>query len=185
MPNAEPRPGRRILMRPKHFLLPALAVAATAVPLALSNAPAQAAAGSKDTTIMVTSDSTWGKFLAVSGGWTVYRFTSDKTGKSTCFGACAKAWPPVLLAKGQKAPVGDKVGHLGTLRRPNGSLQVTYEGIPLYRFAGDVKSGEVSGNGKDNFGTWWVVNPARPLAVPKPRTGGVTTTTAPGGGISY
>jgi predicted lipoprotein with Yx(FWY)xxD motif len=186
MANARARAGRRTTMRPKHLLLPAVAVAAGAVvPVALANAPAQAASGAKQTTIDVASNATWGKFLAMDGGWTVYRLTKDKTDKSTCFGGCLKVWPPVLLAKGQTKPRGDGVGHLGTLRRPNGTLQVTYEGIPLYLFVGDVKVGEVTGNGKDKFGTWWVVNPAHPMAVPKPNTGGVTTTTAPGGGVSY
>lgn len=175
--------ARRPLKRSLAVLVGATALTAI-TPLVLSSGDASAAR-SAVTTIMVEKNSTWGKILALSGGWTVYRYAKDKTDHSACTGACAKVWPPVLLTAGQSKPMGKGVGHLGSLKRSDGKLQVTYEGIPLYRFVGDVKKGEVSGNGKDKFGSWWSVNPAHPLAVPVPHTGGVTTTTAPGGGVSY
>jgi predicted lipoprotein with Yx(FWY)xxD motif len=174
------RPLKRLLV----LLVGATALAA-GTPLVLSSGDASAARSAAVTTVVVEKNSTWGQILALSGGWTVYRYTKDKTGQSKCAGTCTKVWPPVLLAAGQSKPVGDGVGHLGSLKRADGKLQVTYEGIPLYRFVGDVKKGEVSGNGKDKFGSWWTVNPSHPLAVPVDHNGGVTTTTAPGGGISY
>jgi predicted lipoprotein with Yx(FWY)xxD motif len=159
-------------------------------PTALAAAPAVAARAPKvsaPTTIIVEKTNLWGPVLALSGGWTVYRLTSDPVDKSTCSGRCAEYWPPVVLARDQKSPVGQGVGHLGTITRPGGALQVTYEGIPLYRFVGDTKAGQVNGNVKNVFGQWWVVNPARPRSVPVERAGrgGTTTTTSPFGGVAY
>ena len=134
------------------------------------------------TEITVEKNATWGSILSLSNGDTVYRLTKDSKNKSTCTGACATAWPPVVLASGQKSPLGKGVTRLGTITRANGTRQVTYEGIPLYRYAGDKKSGEVNGNLKDTWGQWWVVNPSDPTATP--HRNGSTSTTAPGG-VAY
>jgi len=142
---------------------------------------------SSPTTIMVEKNRTWGPILALSSGWTVYRFVPDGTGKSTCYGKCAQVWPPVLLGMGQKEPMGEEgVAHLGAITRTNGTRQVTYEGIPLYLFIGDKKPGQVTGNIKDSFGQWWTVNPAHPMATPKASgSGSSTTTTLPSSGVAY
>lgn len=146
---------------------------------------ARKAAASGLTTVVVERSQSWGQILALSGNWTVYRLTSDRKDDTTCTGGCTKVWPPVLLAHGQAKPMGVGLGHLGALKRPDGSSQVTYEGVPLYRFVGDIRAGQVTGNGKDKFGQWWVVDPSNPTSVPKSTIGGAPTTTAPGGGISY
>ncbi|HTW10149.1 MAG TPA: hypothetical protein VME46_21785 [Acidimicrobiales bacterium] len=159
-------------------------LAATAGAVALSGAPASASRSGEragPTTIVVAKTS-WGPILALSTGWTVYRFVKDSDNHSTCFGACAKAWPPVLLAPGQRQPIGKGVEHLGSISRPGGQHEVTYQGIPLYLFVGDKKPGQVTGNIKDKFGQWWVVNPAHPMAVPHSST---PTTTSGGGGVAY
>jgi predicted lipoprotein with Yx(FWY)xxD motif len=93
-------------------------------------------------------------------------------------------WVPVVLAAGQKAPVGDGVSHLGSFTRSAGVRQVTYEGIPLYTFIGDKKAGQVTGNVKDTWGQWWSINPSSPKTPPKKKGSSTTTTTAPGG-IAY
>jgi predicted lipoprotein with Yx(FWY)xxD motif len=136
---------------------------------------------------MVEKTKSWGPVLALSGGWTVYRLTRDPMDKSTCSGRCARYWPPVVLAPGQRSPFGHGLGHLGAISRPGGARQVTYEGIPLYRFAGDSEPGQVNGNVKDAFGQWWVVDPANPRSVPEHDAGGAptTSTTFPSGGVAY
>jgi predicted lipoprotein with Yx(FWY)xxD motif len=133
----------------------------------LAAVPATAGARARPTTIMVVHNKTWGSLLALGNGDTVYRFVPDSKNHSTCSGACAKVWPPVELAAGTKAPVGKGVKGLGTIRRAGGVEQVTYRGLPLYRFVGDKKPFQVTGNVKDRFGQWWTVNPAKPTAIPK------------------
>jgi len=143
-------------------------------------------ASSSPTTIAVAQNKTWGATLTLKNGDTVYRLTKDPKNKSVCTGKCATIWLPVLLATGQKTPVGSGVSHLGSFTRANGTHQVTYEGIPLYTFTGDKKAGQVTGNVKDTWGQWWSINPASPTTPPKKKGGGgSTTTTTSGGGIAY
>ncbi|MGD0056053.1 MAG: hypothetical protein ABSC34_11535 [Acidimicrobiales bacterium] len=144
-------------------------------------------ASSSPTTITVSQNKTWGPTLTLKDGFTLYRLKSDGTDKTTCTAKCATVWLPVLLAKGQKTPVGDGVSKLGSFSRPGGGLQVTYEGIPLYRFFKDKKAGQVTGNIKDTWGQWWSINPADPLKAPKKIGGstGTTTTTVGAGGGAY
>jgi predicted lipoprotein with Yx(FWY)xxD motif len=100
-----------------------------------------------------------GKVLVAANGRTLYLFTADK-GKSTCYGQCAGFWPPLLAAK-PTVGAGLKTSKLGTTKRRNGKLQVTYAGHPLYFFAQDKKAGQIKGQGFVHFGgTWWVVSPA-------------------------
>jgi predicted lipoprotein with Yx(FWY)xxD motif len=133
--------------------------------------PAAAQTASKSgnqTVVTVTNSATWGPILTLSNKDTLYRLTADSTNKSVCSGACLVAWPAVVLASGQTNPVGRGVTGLGTIRRSDGKLQVTYQGIPLYLFVGDHAPGQVNGNIKDTWGQWWVVNPAHPTATPQP-----------------
>ena len=146
-----------------------------------------AGASTSGTVVTVTQNKTWGPILTLGNGDTLYRFTPDPKNMSVCTGACARAWPPVLLAKGQKKPIGDGVRGLGTITRANGARQVTYEGLPLYLYIGDHRAGQVNGNIKDAFGQWWTVNPAYPTAVPKARSssGSSTTGASAGSSVAY
>jgi predicted lipoprotein with Yx(FWY)xxD motif len=141
----------------------------TALPLA-------SGAAASPTTIKVSQNKTWGPTLTLKDGDTLYRLTKDPKNTSECTGKCATVWLPVLLASGQATPVGVDVSHLGSFTRANGTKQVTYEGIPLYRFIGDKKAGEVTGNIKDTWGQWWSINPKSPLTPPKKKSTGTTTT---------
>jgi predicted lipoprotein with Yx(FWY)xxD motif len=97
-----------------------------------------------------------GEVLANSEGRTLYAFSGDTPKESTCEGACAKAWPPLLVAKGEPQPSnGTSAARLGTIERADGSRQVTYAGHPLYSFGGDRKPGEASGQGMSAFGGTW------------------------------
>jgi predicted lipoprotein with Yx(FWY)xxD motif len=107
--------------------------------------------------VKVASNANLGKILVTTSGMTLYRYTLDKAGKVACTGKCAVAWPPLLLPSGVTTPTGGPgVTGLGTVKDPDGKLQVTDHGEPLYRFVGDKKAGNTNGQGLG--GTWFVVS---------------------------
>jgi predicted lipoprotein with Yx(FWY)xxD motif len=109
-----------------------------------------------------------GKVLAGANGKTVYLLTGDKGSKSTCYGQCAGVWPPLIATK-PTAGTGLSASKLGTTKRKDGKLQVTYGGHPLYYFAPDKKAGDVNGQGVVHFGgTWWVVSAVGKKITSKP-----------------
>ncbi|HWD96523.1 MAG TPA: hypothetical protein VG246_08900 [Acidimicrobiales bacterium] len=164
----------------------AVVAVATGLALLATAALTGTAGAATSTSITVSQNKTWGATLTLKGGNTVYRLTKDSNDKSVCTGKCATIWVPVVLAAGQKAPVGVGVSHLGSFTRSPGVRQVTYEGIPLYTFVGDKKPGQVTGNIKDTWGQWWSMNPSNPRTPPKKKgSGGSTTTTTAPGGIAY
>lgn len=93
--------------------------------------------------------------LVGAGGRTLYLFEGDQSGKPTCSGACATAWPPCLATTAPTAGSGINRALLGTIRRPDGTTQVTYNGHPLYYFQGDMASGTHHGEGVKAFGAAW------------------------------
>jgi predicted lipoprotein with Yx(FWY)xxD motif len=127
--------------------------------LALRPAPGDAAAAKG--TVVSTASTSLGRILADSRGRTLYLFEKDRNGKSVCAGKCATFWPPLIAAGKTRATSGAKPSLLGTTRRADGRLQVTYKRHPLYRFAKDTRKGQTKGEGVDAFGAeWYVVSPA-------------------------
>jgi predicted lipoprotein with Yx(FWY)xxD motif len=112
-------------------------------------------AGGGSGTIRVSDNSSLGKLLVDSKGRTVYLFQKDTGAMSTCSGACASEWPPVTT--GGKPTAGDGVtaSMLATTMRSDGSRQVTYNGHPLYLYAGDQNPGDTAGQGLNFFGGLW------------------------------
>jgi predicted lipoprotein with Yx(FWY)xxD motif len=105
-------------------------------------------------TLASATDASAGDFLTGLDGLALYVFTQDDGSTSTCYEACATAWPPLL------APVtaGEGVtGALGTTDRTDGTVQVTYDGAPLYYFAGDTTAGQVNGEGFNDV--WFLAKP--------------------------
>jgi predicted lipoprotein with Yx(FWY)xxD motif len=101
-----------------------------------------------------------GTFLVDSSGRAVYLFEADKSDTSTCNGACAAAWPPLTTTGAPTAGDGVKANLLGTSKRDDGKMEVTYNGHPLYYFANDSAPGDIKGQGVDAFGAeWYVVSP--------------------------
>jgi predicted lipoprotein with Yx(FWY)xxD motif len=102
-----------------------------------------------------------GRILVDSKGITLYDFVKDKGTTSACYGACAALWPP-LISKGKPiAGTGVRASLLGTTKRKDGKLEVTYNGHPLYYFVTDHKPGQTTGQGVNQFGgPWWVLSPA-------------------------
>lgn len=110
---------------------------------------------------IVVKDSEFGSVLFDANGQVVYIFENDRPNRSACTSAdCVEAWPPVLTRKPPTAGAGVHAGRLGTIRRSDGKLQVTYNGRPLYFYEhegpGEIRCHNVSLHG----GLWWVVTPA-------------------------
>jgi len=124
-----------------------LVVLAGLLTVAALGAPAASAGGA-----VSAHPSRFGTILFDGRGFVLYAFTHDTKGKSTCTGACAKAWPPYLV-KGA-APKGKL---LGTTRRAEGTTQVTYAGRPLYYYVGDRKPGQILCQNVSEFGGLWLV----------------------------
>jgi predicted lipoprotein with Yx(FWY)xxD motif len=95
--------------------------------------------------------------LVGSNGRTLYLFQGDKNGTSACTGACAAAWPPDIVTGTPQAGSGAHQSLLGTITRPDGTMQVTYNGHPLYYFSADASSGAAHGQGAKAFGAEWYV----------------------------
>jgi predicted lipoprotein with Yx(FWY)xxD motif len=105
---------------------------------------------------LAASTTDLGTFITGVDGRTAYYFTVDSSpGMSLCEDGCLDAWPPVTLAEGAAVAAGDGVpGVLGIISATNGSPQVTYDGRPLYYFAGDQAAGDTNGQGVN--AVWFV-----------------------------
>jgi predicted lipoprotein with Yx(FWY)xxD motif len=103
-----------------------------------------------------------GVILTDGQGFTLYAFEADRDTTSLCTGACAAAWPPVIIsAPGVTVAGGAERSLVGAITRAGGARQVTYAGHPLYRYAGDIIPGSITGQGSDAFGARWdVLTPA-------------------------
>jgi predicted lipoprotein with Yx(FWY)xxD motif len=99
-----------------------------------------------------------GAYLVDATGRTLYLFNTDKGTTSSCYTKCAANWPALVTGGSPQASAGATASMLGTTPRTDGSMQVTYNGHPLYRFGGDSAAGDTNGQGK--AGTWWLVAPA-------------------------
>ena len=113
---------------------------------------------------VVARSSTYGHILFDGRGFVLYAFTHDRHGRSTCSGACAKAWPPYLVRQKPSIGSGAKTSLVGVVRRSNGRLQATYAGHPLYYYVGDRKPGQILCQGVSEFGGFWRV--IRPSGTP-------------------
>ncbi len=149
-------------------------VAGVAVVLAvLAMTAATALAATAPSQVKTRKTSALGTILVDSKGKTLYLFEKDKSGKSSCSGACATNWPPYLTTGKPKAGPGAKASMLGTTKRSDGKLQVTYNHHPLYWFKFDKKAGQTSGEKLHAFGAdWYVVSPKGVKVEPKDDNGG-------------
>jgi predicted lipoprotein with Yx(FWY)xxD motif len=118
-----------------------------------------------------------GSVLAGPNGRTLYYFTTDSSTSTSCTGQCAVVWPPLVVPAGAQPALASGVsGTLGTVMRPDGSTQVTYNGHLVYYYQGDTAAGQDKGQGVD--GTWFVLTTSGSSAA----AGSTTTTTSGGGG---
>jgi predicted lipoprotein with Yx(FWY)xxD motif len=156
----------------------------SSAPAAGSGSSAAGGGGGGVSTVVKTVSSSAGKVLANSKGFTLYTFAADKGSTSTCYGQCAKFWPPLMgpvtVASGAKVS-----GKFGVTTRKDGSKQVTYNGKPLYTFLGDKNPGDVTGNGKNVDGGVWNVVTASGAAAPAPAASSSSSSGGGSGGYGY
>lgn len=103
--------------------------------------------------------SRYGTVLADGRGQAFYVFDRERTRKSECYGACAKAWPPVLATGRPAAGKGARASLIGTTRRRDGRRQVTYRGRPLYYYVADAPGRILCQNVREFGGLWLVIRP--------------------------
>jgi predicted lipoprotein with Yx(FWY)xxD motif len=133
--------------------------AATASRSPLTSTPTAKRSSAASATVGVAT-SGLGAILVDSRGRTLYLWRADTGAKSTCSGACAAAWPPLLTTGAPTAGRGAKASLLGTTKRSDGAEQVTYNQHPLYLFTGDTAPGQTTGQGSTGFGApWYVLSP--------------------------
>ena len=130
------------------LMVAALALAATVL-------TAAAVADNKGGAVVKIGPSKLGRILVDSHGKTLYLWAHDKGSRSTCYGQCAAYWPPLTTAGRPIARSGARSELLGTTRRADGRMQVTYNHHPLYYFAGDKRAGQTAGEGLTGFGGRW------------------------------
>ena len=143
--------------------------------------------------VEVASNPTLGSILVDAEGQALYVFQKDSGGKSSCSGSCAKVWPPEVTTSSPKAGSGASASKLGTVKRSDGTMQVTYSGHPLYTYTADTSPGQVNGNGVNSYGgVWNAVQPSgskAPAGTSSSGGGGASkesgTGTSSGGGYGY
>jgi predicted lipoprotein with Yx(FWY)xxD motif len=155
---------------------------------------AQTSTGSSSAVVVKTASNSLGTILVNSQGMTLYHLSGEQNGKFICTSsACVGVWHP-LIAPSSGAPSGEGVP-LGTVKRPEGTMQVTYKGTPLYTFTGDQQAGETKGQGIKDVGTWSAVTTGSSSTAPgsssAPATGAASTgssseeSSSGGGGGGY
>jgi predicted lipoprotein with Yx(FWY)xxD motif len=151
----------------------AAAVALSAVTVAGCGGGGQATAATANpktatggaATIGLANNGSLGKILVDAQGHTLYLFQADSTDKSTCFGACAVAWPPLRVSGKPAVGTGLTASKVGTITRSDGKPQVTYNGHPVYLYQADQQAGQTSGQGINAFGGGWFVMSAAGNAI--------------------
>jgi predicted lipoprotein with Yx(FWY)xxD motif len=146
------------------LLLAAIAVIAVAGAAGGGSSSSQSAAPSGDAVVGV-ADRGLGRVLVDGRGRTLYLWRADTTSRSACSGACARTWPPETTAASARPGAGVQPGLVGLVRRGDGTLQLTYAGHPLYRFAGDRAPGQANGQEAEAFGATWLVVTPRGTAI--------------------
>ena len=109
-------------------------------------------------TIATIEDEELGEILIGPNGMTLYLFTNDTDGESVCYDNCAVSWPPLLVSADEPINLADGLeGEVTTTERTDGTLQVSFNGTPLYYFARDVLPGDTNGQGRGEV--WFIINP--------------------------
>jgi len=120
--------------------------------------PGDGSSPSQNLALGTDSNAKVGTYLIGNNGMTVYSYDKDTVGVSNCTGTCAKNWPPYTVPAGTILNLQAGVsGAIATIARADGTMQVTYQGKPLYFYVGDKTSADITGNGIG--GVWHVVKP--------------------------
>jgi predicted lipoprotein with Yx(FWY)xxD motif len=151
---------------------------ATSSPVVSATVQANAGVSS---VVIKTMHTSKGTVLVNADGLTLYWFARDTATKSQCRGSCATYWPPVIGTA--SAAAGTALPHgFGTIKRADGQIQATYDGHPLYTYAGDTAAGQVNGNDvKASGGLWWAVTPSGATLQASPAAGSSSSGGGSGG----
>jgi predicted lipoprotein with Yx(FWY)xxD motif len=134
---------------------------------------------SEPTGSVAAGETALGRALTDPGGRTLYAFTEDTDGRSSCYHDCAATWPALTVEGPVTAGEGLEADWLATAERRDGTTQVTYKGMPLYYYAGDTQPGDTNGQGIG--GVWFPVTPDGRLI----RTAAGHSNAGSGDGYSY
>jgi predicted lipoprotein with Yx(FWY)xxD motif len=131
---------------------------AASTPVPVKTEPPAVVPVTGGTTVSVGKNDSLGSFLVDDKGMTLYLFTKDTANVSNCYDKCATSWPPLLTTGNPVADNGVDASKLGTTTRKDGSIQLTYNGWPLYYYQKDKAPGDVIG--QDVGDVWFVISPA-------------------------
>lgn len=134
-------------------------------------------AGDSDGAAVQTGETDLGTVLVAGDGMTLYIFTQDEEGASTCTGGCADTWPPVTVGEDFAVGAGLDASIFSTVERDDGSTQLAVNGMPLYRYAADSEAGDATGQGVGDV--WFVVSPEGEVVQD------ASADTGGGGGMNY
>jgi len=164
---------------PKYVLLGVAILVAVAATTSVAFGATRAGTGAK----VAVANTGLGPVLVDGHGRRLYLFAKDRNGKSACAGQCAGYWPPLITSGKPVATAGAKASLLGTTRRPDGRLQVTYNHHPLYTFVKDTRKGQTNGEELRAFGAEWYAVSATGAKVEK--NDASTGDPMPSGGYGY
>ncbi len=146
-------PQSSAIRRPRHLSIAVFAAIAVLVLVSLFSSIASAQTSKR---VVKEAHALGHTVLTNNQGLTLYSLSVEKHGHFICTGTCVSTWIPLLVRPGVK-PTGPVA--LGTVKRPNGKRQVTFNGRPLYTFDGDSRKGEANGEGFKDVGTWHAAAP--------------------------
>ncbi len=145
-------------LAPSTSPLPTTGAPGSTSPLASPLASPSAMSSQGQITVQTSQDPKLGTILVDPKGMTLYTFKNDQSGSSSCTGTCAQIWPPLTVSQGATPMASSGAsGTLATIQRPDGTTQVTYNGMPLYNYSKDSKPGDTNGQGVG--GVWFVAKP--------------------------
>ncbi len=125
----------------------------------------------------------FGKVLVDPADMTLYAFANDSRGHSVCTGSCAAYWPPVPGADAPHGGAAPMSAKFGTIKRADGSSQLTVNGFPMYTYVGDSSPGQAKGQGLNlSGGLWWVVSPDGTWVTSTSASSGTSGSSGTGGG---
>jgi predicted lipoprotein with Yx(FWY)xxD motif len=130
--------------------LSALLAIAAALPLAACGSSSNGSSTGAKAPVTTADKAKVGRVVVDAQGRTLYRFTAEAQGRPVCTGACLQTWLPATASSTSGLPA-----HVATVRRDDGALQLTYDGHPLYRYAGDKSTADANGEGVG--GQWYVI----------------------------
>jgi predicted lipoprotein with Yx(FWY)xxD motif len=179
--NHQPNALTAAVRRPRMIVAVAAVAAFAAASFALH--PSATHAAEAKGAVVSTAQTSLGRIIVNSNGRTLYLFGKDRNGRSACSGQCAVFWPPLIMTGKLGVTGGARASLIGTTRRADGRLQVTYNHHPLYTFVKDKKAGQTNGEGVNAFGAAWdAVSPAGArITMPS----AASSAPSPGGGGGY